>query len=278
VEVLRLTGAFGSFLLRRSPCLKRAMRASEALALTVTGDVGMLAEENAQRLVSIFSEHAMSCLASFRQVAESRGSDAATVQKNCTRGLASVRHWSVDVLNEEVAAMEALYPETFSLHRFVTVAAISELASLEPVSGVVVPPLPETYHAFLKRLVASPDLSRLVAFLESPMAHRRVVFLDAFRNAYHDMARRSIDRRQGASRQLLAEKPQSEDLSLNEEPAPSSRSSHASLLQRTVASLVAPAGSCKDKEVLLLSSPAFFDVAGDGVADAAPDGPPPAKE
>ena len=247
------------------------MRSSESFALAVTGDVGMLAEENAQRLVSIFSEHAMSCLASFRQVAESRGSDAAAVQKNCTRGLASVRQWSVDVLNEEVAAMEALYPETSSLHRFVTVAAISELASLEPVAGVVVPPLTETYHAFLKRLVSSPDLSRLVAFLESPMAHRRVVFLDAFRNAYHDMARRSIDRRQSA-RPLLTEKPPSEEAPFGEDPAPSSRSSHASLLQRTVASLAAPAGSCKDKEVLLLSSPAFFDVAEETAAAAALDG------
>lgn len=169
------------------------MRVHDQLTLAVTGDVGLLSEENAQRLLSIFAERAMSCLESFRQIAQSRSRDAAQAEKNCARGLASVGQWSVDVLNEEVMGMEAMYPETSSLHRYVYVAVVSELASAHPIGGLVIPPLMECYHAFLKRLVASSDVARLTHFLESPMAHRRVVFLDAFRNAYHDLARRSLD-------------------------------------------------------------------------------------
>jgi hypothetical protein len=57
-------------------------------------------------------------------------------------------------------------------------------------ANLMIPSVSETYHSFLKRLVGNSDVQRGVHFLEMPLCHRRVVFLDAFRNAYHDMARK----------------------------------------------------------------------------------------
>jgi hypothetical protein len=235
----------------------------------------MLALENAQRLVSIFCEAAMSCLGSLREVAERRGGSEAARQQAYARGLGCIRQWSVEVLHEEVAAMEAQYPEASALHRYVTVAAVSELAdNFATVPGVVVPPLAETYHAFLKRVVAAPDVSRLAAFLEAPMAHRRVVFLDAFRNAYHDTARRSAARRAQPLHPL-----QQASGRLDEEDRRSVASApplQPSRLQQAVASLGGAAAVPKaagatpsERDVVLLDPPpAFFD--GEAAAAASP--------
>ena len=159
--------------------------------LAVTGDVGVLAEENAQRLVSIFAEAATSCLGSLHEVAEARSKPGAVRLQAYARGLASVRNWSLDMLNAEIARLEAQYPETATLHRFVVISMLSEAAYAHAIASLHVPPLAETYHAFLKRVFACSDTQDVARFLDAPLAQRRVVFIDAFRNAYHDVARRS---------------------------------------------------------------------------------------
>jgi hypothetical protein len=235
------------------------MRRADLPGLAVSGDVGMLALENAQRLVSIFCEAAMSCLGSLREVAERRGGSEASRLQAYARGLGCIRQWSVEVLHEEVAAMEAQYPEASALHRFVTVAAISELAdTLVSVPGVIVPPLAETYHAFLKRVVASSDVTRLAAFLEAPMAHRRVVFLDAFRNAYHDTARRSASRRAQPLHPSTLEAAAATTRPCDDDKKSVASAPPPSRLQQAVASLGGKASSAKDV-VLLDTQPTFFD-------------------
>jgi len=170
--------------------------------MAVSGDVGVLADENTQRLISIFVEAGMSCLLNLRDVVEKEmlsrgrgggggGLSTASFLKYYSSGLASIGQWSMDMLQQEVADIEAQYPETFKLHQFVFVSMLSETVYSRTLPGLLVPAVAETYHAFLKRLVASTDVQRGPSFLEEPLAHRRVVFLEAFRNAYHDMARKT---------------------------------------------------------------------------------------
>jgi hypothetical protein len=165
-------------------------------SLVVSGDVGLLADENAQRLVSIFMEAGMSCLQNLRDVVEkelvSKGKDPSFFQRLYAPGLASISQWSIDMLQGEVVDIEARYPETTSLHQFVYLSLLSEAAYSQKIPNVVVPSLPETYHAFLKRLVTAWDVQRGQCFFQMPQSQRRVVFLEAFRNAYHDMARRCV--------------------------------------------------------------------------------------
>jgi hypothetical protein len=162
--------------------------------LAVSGDVGVLAEENAQRLISIFMEAGMSCLLHLRDVVEkelrSKGKDLTTFPKFYKSGLASIGQWSSDMLQGEVADIEAQYPETRKLHQFVFVSVLSEAVYSNGMTNLMIPSVSETYHSFLKRLVGNADVQRGAQFLEMPLCHRRVVFLDAFRNAYHDMARK----------------------------------------------------------------------------------------
>jgi len=166
-----------------------------APSLAVSGDVGVLADENAQRLVSIFMEAGMSCLQNLRDVVEnglrSKAKDLSSFSRLYSSGLASILNWSSEMLQGEVADMEAQYPETRKLHQFVFVSILSEAAySNVAVGNFTIPSVPETYHAFLRRIVSSHDVRKGVAFMDSPLFQKRVVFLDCFRNAYHDMARR----------------------------------------------------------------------------------------
>jgi hypothetical protein len=59
---------------------------------------------------------------------------------------------------------------------------------------LLLPSVAETYHAFTRRVASHPDVQQTLGFLQQPLAARRVVFLDAFRNAMHDQARRCIGR------------------------------------------------------------------------------------
>jgi hypothetical protein len=88
--------------------------------------------------------------------------------------------------------METLYPETKQLHNYVLVCILSNAAYAQDMKPpLVIPPVSETYHCFIKRLVAMPDVQQGRAFAQAPMSQKRVVFLDAFRNAFHDMATRA---------------------------------------------------------------------------------------
>jgi len=214
--------------------------------LAVSGDVGMLAEENAQRLVSIFCEAAMACLGSLREVVAARGGAAAYY----ARGLTYMRQWPVDTLNEEVARIEAQYPEAQALHKYVVICALAEASSSQSVANLGIPPLAETYHAFLKRVVASPDVQRVPEFLDSPMLQRRVVFLDAFRNAFHDAARRSL-----CARRATEGPPEKR----REGSAASAAGGDAASSAPPRSRLGEAVAAASAKSVVLLDSPAFFE-------------------
>lgn len=165
--------------------------------LVVTGDVGFLADENAQRLVSIYIEEISETLQCLRQAVEAHvaGVPAACSRTLFDRGLALLRQCTVDVVSEQAAAMQARYPETEVLHRYVQISLLSEAAYAQAMTTLVLPTVAETYHAFARRIAGHPDVRNGPSFLEQPLSARRVVFLDAFRNAMHDEARRYAGRR-----------------------------------------------------------------------------------
>jgi len=271
---------------------------SVAPSLAVSGDVGILAEENAQRLVSIFAEDFTLMLLKMTDVVkkdlQAKGGNMANFDRLYKRLLASIGEWSSDMLQKEVCDMEAMYPEIKKLHQFVFVNVMSEAAYATCMKSLVVPSLVDVYHAFLKRLVTSYDVQRGVQFLELPLSHRRVVFLDAFRNAYHDMARKSCSaqseivaampafaQRQHSFRSSVASetsdrappqtKPSSAASSLASEAPkpPKSRLAQAILEAQAAAPPTSSASAPEEpeqpppepnsKNVLLLDSPAFFE-------------------
>ena len=271
--------------------------------LAVSGDVGVLAEENAQRLISIFMEAGMSCILNLRNVVEkelrSKGKDLASFQKFYNSGLASIGQWSSDMLQVEVSDIEAHYPETCKLHQFVFVSVLSEAVYSNSMANLVIPTVSDTYHAFLKRLVGNSDVQRGLHFLEMPLCHRRVVFLEAFRNAYHDMARKcasaqaemtvsqavahrtsslaSLSNDAASERRTHRQKMSSGSTVTSEETKPTKSRLELAIMEAREATptgskapsaaSVAPTTSLientpedKDsKDVLLLDSPAFFD-------------------
>jgi len=170
--------------------------AMSAQPLTVSGDVGFLADENAQRLVSIYTEEVMDTLQCLQEAVDARlrESRGACPRVAFERGLTVMRQCPVEALAEQVSAMQARYPETDVLHRYVLVSLLSEAAYAETMTSLVLPTIAETYHAFARRVAMHPDLKNGPAFLGQPLASRRVVFLDAFRNAMHDQAQRYANR------------------------------------------------------------------------------------
>lgn len=160
----------------------------------VLGETGFLAEENAQRLLSIFMEAGMTCLAQLRAVVESelrsRRQDEGLFDRYYKSGLVSISQWPISMVRSEIADIEAHYPEMQKLHQFVFISVISEAAYTSTMEHFSVPPVVDVYHSFLRRLVGETDVQRGVSFLEQPLIYRKVVFVQAFRNAYHDLAQK----------------------------------------------------------------------------------------
>ena len=160
----------------------------------VLGETGFLAEENAQRLLSIFMEAGMTCLAQLRAVVESelrsRHQDEGLFDRYYKSGLVSISQWPINMVRSEIADIEAHYPEMQKLHQFVFISVISEAAYASTMEHFSVPPVVDVYHGFLRRLVGETDVQRGVSFLEQPLIYRKVVFVQAFRNAYHDLAQK----------------------------------------------------------------------------------------
>jgi hypothetical protein len=159
-----------------------------------SGETGFLAEENAQRLLSIFLEAGMSCLTQLSSVVEVQLKAKALDDKNFLKfyrsGLMSIAQWPAGMLRAEISDLEAHYPELQKLHQYVVVSILSEATYASALSTWAVPPLEDAYHGFLKRLVAEVDVQRGAAFLEMPLIYRKVVFVQAFRNAYHDLCQK----------------------------------------------------------------------------------------
>lgn len=158
-----------------------------------SGEVGVLGEENAQRLCSAFSESAFECLSSLASLSGKHG--PSSFQQLYIAGLGCVPQWSHDVLKEEVAGLEARYPEAELLYQYCYLSLLADLGEKgggeEDLNVIIatMPPLSKFYHLFLNRVCASPDVTRGRFFFDQPHAQRRVVFLECFRNALHDIVR-----------------------------------------------------------------------------------------
>lgn len=174
----------------------------------VSGETGCLADENAQRLLSIFVEAGMSCLQQLSSVVEAqlkaKAQDEKTFLKFYRAGLTSITQWNSTMLRAEISDMETHYPELQKLHQYVIVSILSEASYASSLSSLSIPPLEDAYHIFLKRLVSEADVQRGVAFLGMPLLYRKVVFVQAFRNAYHDLCQKYIPVAKPEQKHLLA--------------------------------------------------------------------------
>jgi hypothetical protein len=163
----------------------------------VCGEVGILADENAQRLCSIFSEAAMNCLVTLRDLSEKHG--IARFNDMYKAGLTVVPSWTSDVVREEVMRLEAQYPETRTIFHYVYILLIGEVGDDATIAQIDMPLLEEAYHVFLRRVCASSDVMKGRSFFQEPLLNRRVVFLDCFRNSIHDILRRRTRGRPAAT-------------------------------------------------------------------------------
>jgi hypothetical protein len=248
--------------------------------LLAAGEVGLLADENAQRLCSIFSESAWGCLSTLRDMSARHG--VARFQELYCAGLACVRNWNADVVREEVVRLQAQYPEAATVFQYVYVLLIKEVGDDAcSDTGPAFPSIEEAYHVYLCRLCACPDVAGGDRFFSLPLLERRVVYIDCFRNALHDVLRRRTGGRPAmagvpsvAAPQLLASVPEgssspvSEDAASPAPPPPSFRSAVASARTRVsgatsaptapAAPMPAPADS-EEKCVAVSRSPCFFE-------------------
>lgn len=202
-----------------------------------SGEVGVLGEENAQRLCSAFSESAFECLSSLASLSGKHG--PSSFQQLYIAGLGCVPQWSHDVLKEEVAGLEARYPEAELLYQYCYLSLLADLGEKgggeEDLNVIIatMPPLSKFYHLFLNRVCASPDVTRGRFFFDQPHAQRRVVFLECFRNALHDIVRqkrspqavvlsKSTPRQEGMSMMIAADDNRSVKSNSSNNKAPSS--------------------------------------------------------
>ena len=149
------------------------------------GDVGVLNDEHAQRLVSIFGEAALQCLDQLRRMSEKK--DAVSAPRLYAAGLATIPKWNADIMAEEVARLQATYPEAETLLHYCFACLAGEL------NAGAVPTLPsisEGYRLFLCRVAGSPDV-QAPGFVALPHVLRRGVFVDALRMSLHDLYRRA---------------------------------------------------------------------------------------
>jgi hypothetical protein len=153
-----------------------------------SGEVGLLAEEAAQRLLSVFSDAGFACLRQIHGL-------CATHPENKRAGLLQVGldlvlKWDVEVVHEETVRLETSYPEVPTLHSYTYLWLLDRLCSDRDLASLSVPPVAEAYAGFMKRLVAHRDVRAGRSFAEGPELFRRTVYVDCFRGAYHDLLQR----------------------------------------------------------------------------------------
>jgi hypothetical protein len=171
--------------------------------LAVAGETGLLDDEHAQRLCSIFTESGLSSLVHLRDLSADHASSNLTGGDRFDRlfavGLNTVRSWSPEVIREEVVRLEARYPEIHALFIFVYLSLLETLEA--PMRDMEVPRVEDAYHGFMCRVAEAPDVVRGRFFFDLPHAHQRVTFVECFRNALHDIVRRRIG---AATREQIA--------------------------------------------------------------------------
>ena len=165
-----------------------------SLSVVAAGEVGIMADENTQRLCSLLSEEAHSCL---KQLCDlSKKHPTAQRAGLIKAGLDAISSWNADIVAEEEATCTNMYPELPELARFAYLSLLEETQgvseTLEP-RHLQAPPLGEVFHSFMRRISASPDVTNdLEGFLGSPMGERRVVYISALRDALHDSLRKRV--------------------------------------------------------------------------------------
>jgi hypothetical protein len=158
--------------------------AATSLGAGASGDVGVLGDEHAQRLVGIFGEAALHCLEQLRRMSEKQ--DPARVGRLYAAGLATVPRWNSDIIAEEVARMLVAYPEAEMLLQYCFACVASEMGTG---SLRTLPTLAEGYRMFLSRVATSPD-TQAPSFVTQAHVLRRGVFVEALRMSLHDLYRR----------------------------------------------------------------------------------------
>ena len=153
-----------------------------------SGEVGLLGEEAAQRLLAIFAEAGAACLRQIHALCAAHADSK--YEALLSVGLDLVLKWDADVVHEEAVRLETAYPEVPTLHSYVHLWLLDRLCSDVELGSLSVPPVNEAYAGFMKRLVAHADVRAGVRFTESPELYRRTVYVDCFRGAYHDLLQR----------------------------------------------------------------------------------------
>ena len=82
--------------------------------------------------------------------------------------------------------MMTRYPEVRTLHSF---AYLRTADLLEEDVALSEPELHDVFHRFLQRVAEHADVRRGRAFVEQAYGLQRAVYVEAFRNAYHDALR-----------------------------------------------------------------------------------------
>ena len=165
---------------------KKARMDKSGIAQHIAGEVGLLAEEGCQRLLSVFADTALACL---QQISDmTKGHPPQKFEMLYGLGLDLVATWDREVILEEASRMEGMYPEVSALHCFSYLWLLDRLFSDRDLKGLSgVPPLPEAFAGFMRRVARHHDVRRGRYFLECSCTQRRAVFGEAFRGAYHDL-------------------------------------------------------------------------------------------
>ena len=209
-----------------------------------TGEVGLLGEEIPQRLLSIFIESASACLRQIYNMSMQHGSSKAFALYKV--GLNVVAHWDNDVVLEETVRIETMYPEVMALHSYSYLWLLDTLFSDKEISNLAVPSLPDFYLIFIRRIVQHGEVSSNIEFLKTPIALQRCVYIDAFRNAYHDLIQKSA--RQARCQILLPQKKeQSVETEITAEDAPSEVAARLSSISKNTKSKADKIHSANEK-------------------------------
>ena len=170
---------------RVSPLKKGMASVTKKIANNSVGEIGVLKHEEVQRLLSIVQEMAMLALQSLCELTSKHPKEK--FDRLYAIGLASIKTWNSEIIQEEVNKMESLYPESSDLFVF---TYLSLYTILQPdAANCKIPRFEDFFARFMKRVCESIDVQKGKHFLDQPLLQRRVVFIECFRNALHDILR-----------------------------------------------------------------------------------------
>jgi hypothetical protein len=226
---------------------------------TAVGEVGLFADEVAQRLCSVFGEAALACLETLKELSTGRG-DPTKFLGLYQAGLATVPNWTVDVVQDEVTRIEAKYSEARLLLHYVYVLLVNMLDPNSTSPPPYIPSLVEAYHLFLKKLCAQSDVRLCTRFFDQSFACKRAVFLECLRMALHDLVRqhyRFCSAPPAAARSLL---------DAADDEATSANPEQPSAFRKAVSQEAAAVTGAEEEKQVEVSPAFFFKAGGESVA------------